>query len=153
MIKKFKALTQISKPTLKTYISKKYFFMSELSISLGLMLGNGTIANTEKFKQTFKYFGMMYKISQDFDILEKDIANSSIYSTNYVVNFGLQEGYEEFVNNKQLFIADMLGGDIYSNTIKEIIDKIELNIDTIIDQTSPDLKSSYSMDNTNPKGP
>jgi hypothetical protein len=151
LIKKFKALSQITKESIKMYASKKYFYMSELSISLGWMFGHGSISDMDNFKQSFKYFGMMYKISKDFEMLEKNIENSMVYSSNYVVNFGLQEGYEEFVNNKQLFIADMLSGDIYSNTIKEIIDKIELNIDIIIDQTSPDLKSSYSMDHTNPK--
>ena len=34
--------------------------------------------------------------------------------------------------------------DVYTNTIKEIVDTIEANVDMIIDQTSPDLKSSYS---------
>lgn len=148
LAKKFKALTQVTKESAKTYICKKYFYMSELSISLGLIFGNGSVSDIENFRQTYKYFGTMYKISKDFEILEKDINTSVVYSSNYVVNFGLQDGYEEFVNNKQLFISDMLAGDVYSNTIKEIIDKIELDIDTIIDQTSPDLKSNYSVDNT-----
>ena len=125
--------------------------MSELTIALGWMFGNGSIESVSNFKKTAKYFGIMYSISKDFGKLEKDVENSVIHSSNYVLNFGLQEGYEEFINNKQSFIADMLQEDIYTITIKEIVEKIELDIDTIIDLTSPDLKSNYSMDLSNKK--
>lgn len=146
LIKKFKSLNQVTKKSMDIYINKKYNIMSELSIVLGWIFGNGSILNMSTFKQTIKYFGSMYKISKDFETLETQIQNSTLYTSNYVLNYGLQSGYEEFVNNKQLFIADMLASDVYSNTLKEIIDKIELDIDTILDQTSPDLKSNYSME-------
>lgn len=145
LTKKFKSLSKITKNSLNIYINKKYFYMSELAISLGWMFGNGSILNLEMFSQTFKYFGIMYKLSKDFENVEQDIKKSTIYSPNYVINFGLQEGYESFIDNKQLFIADMLASDVYSNTLKEILDKIEFDIDTIIEQTSPDLKSNYSV--------
>lgn len=86
----------------------------------------------------------MYKISKDFENLSADIKNSTTYSTNYVLNYGLQDGYEVFLNNKQKFIEESMVDDLYTNTIKEIIDTIEANVDMIIDQTSPDLKSTYS---------
>jgi hypothetical protein len=151
LIKKFKSLNQVTKISLDSYINKKYFYMSELSILLGWMFGNGSVVDMDIFKQTIKYFSVMYKISNDFENLDKNIEESVIYSYNYVLNYGLQSGYEEFINNKQLFISDMLTNDVYSNTLKEIIDKIELDIDTIIDQTSPDLKSNYSTDYTGRK--
>ncbi len=151
LTKKFKSLNQITKDSLNVYINKKYFYMSEFTIALGWMFGNGTIESVSNFKKTAKYFGTMYSLSKNFGNLEKDVETSSIYSSNYVLNFGLQEGYEEFINNKQSFIADMLSEDIYTITVKEIIDKIELDIDTIIDLTSPDLKSNYSMDQSNKK--
>ena len=151
LTKKFKSLNQVTKESLNIYINKKYFYMSELTIALGWMFGNGSIESVSNFKKTAKYFGIMYSISKDFGKLEKDVENSVIHSSNYVLNFGLQEGYEEFINNKQSFIADMLQEDIYTITIKEIVEKIELDIDTIIDLTSPDLKSNYSMDLSNKK--
>jgi hypothetical protein len=151
LTKKFTSLSQVSKESLNSYINRKYHFMSKLAISLGWIFGNGSINGLNNFNNTYKYFGKMCKLSRDFECLERDIDSSVVYSTNYVLNFGLQEGYEEFVNNKQLFIEDMLTEDIYSSTIKEIIDKLEADIDIVIDQTSPDLKSSYSMSNSNKK--
>jgi hypothetical protein len=151
LTKKFKSLNQVTKESLNIYINKKYFYMSELTIALGWMFGNGSIESVGNFKKTAKYFGMMYSISKNFENLDKDVDNSTIHSLNYVLNFGLQEGYEEFINNKQLFIADMLTEDIYTITVKELVEKIELDIDTIIDLTSPDLKSNYSMDLSNKK--
>lgn len=142
--KKFKSLSQVSKESLAIYTCKKFFYMSDLTIMLGWMFGNGNVEDIDHFKRTGKYFGMIYALSKDFRTLEKDVNGANIHSLNYVVNFGLQDGYEEFINNKQSFISDMLGQDLYTITVKEIVEKIEFDIDSIIDLTSPDLKSSYS---------
>lgn len=148
-IKKFKSLNQLSKISMNNYIFKKYVGMCELSISLGWIFGNGNVKDVENLKNTFKYFGVMCKLSSDFVNIDKNLNESYIYGINYVLNYGLADAYDEYVNNKQLFITEMLSKDMYSSTIKEIIDKLEVEIDNIIDQTSPDLKSSYSMSNKN----
>ena len=143
-INKFKTLKQVSRESIQEYIEKKYVSLCELSIILGWIIGGGDIKEINKLKKSAKYFAIMYKISKDFENLSADIKNSTTYSTNYVLNYGLQDGYEVFLNNKQKFIEESMVDDLYTNTIKEIIDTIEANVDMIIDQTSPDLKSTYS---------
>lgn len=149
LIKKFKSLNQLSKNSMNNYIFKKYIGMCELAITLGWIFGNGNIKDVDTLKNTFKYFGMMCKLSVDFVNIDKDLNESNIYGTNYVLNYGLADAYDVFVNNKQLFITEMLSKEMYSSTIKEIIDKLEIEIENIIDQTSPDLKSNYSISNKN----
>lgn len=144
LINKFKTFKQVSKESLQEYIEKKYISLCDLAIVLGWIIGSGDIKEIHKIKKSAKYFAIMYKISKDFENLADDIKNSEKYTSNYVLNFGLQDGYEVFLNNKEKFIEESMLEDVYTNTIKEIIDTIEANVDMIIDQTSPDLKSSYS---------
>jgi len=143
MINKFKTFKQVTKESLQLYIEKKYISICDAAISLGWVIGGGDIKSVIKLKKSAKFFGMMYKLSKDFENLNSDI-DIDKYKGNYVVNFGLQDSYEAFLSNKEKFIEESMLSDIYTNTIKEIVDLIEVNIDTIIDQTSPDLKSSYS---------
>ena len=147
LMEKFKTLKQVTRESLQEYIEKRYISLSELAITLGWVIGNGDIKHVSKLKKSAKYFAIMYKLSKDFENLNSDIKQSTEYTTNYVLNYGLQDGYEVFLNNKQKFIEESMVDDIYTNTIKEIIDTIEANVDMIIDQTSPDLKSSYSSKN------
>ena len=144
LINKFKTFKQVTKESLQLYIDKKYISICEASISLGWIIGGGDIKNVAKLKKSAKFFGTMYKLSKDFENLNSDISDGNKYTNNYVVNLGLQNSYEAFLTNKEKFIEESMISDTYTNTIKEIIDLIEVNIDTIIDQTSPDLKSSYS---------
>jgi len=144
LIDKFKTFKQVTKESLQEYVEKKYISVCELAIILGWVIGGGDIKEVNKIKKSAKYFAIMYKLSRDFENLSNDIKNSEKYTTNYVLNFGLQDGYEAFLNNKEKFIEESMVEDVYTNTIKEIIDTIEANVDMIIDQTSPDLKSSYS---------
>ena len=88
---------------------------------------------------------MLYKISKDFEIIESDILNhNKKLSTNYVVNYGLQDSHEIYKENQQKFIEGAMTMGIYTNTIKEILNSIEQRVDYIIDQTSPDLASYCS---------
>lgn len=144
LIDKFKTFKQVTKESLQEYVEKKYISICELAVILGWVIGGGDIKEINKIKKSAKYFAIMYKISRDFENLSNDIKNSEKYTSNYVLNFGLQDGYEAFLNNKEKFIEESMVEDVYTNTIKEIIDTIEANVDMIIDQTSPDLKSSYS---------
>ena len=100
-------------------------------------------------KETHTYqslFGLQdteNKISH-FENLDHDISSAKDYSDNYIINYGLNEAYELFLDSKQKFIEESMLHDLYTNTIKEVIDLIELSVDTVIDNTSPDLKSNYS---------
>lgn len=144
LIDQFRSFKQVSKESLLEYMEIKYVNICELAITLGWILGGGELKEVNKLKKSSRYFAIMYKISKDLENLDSDIKNGEIFTSNYVLNFGLQDGYELFLNNKQKFIEESMIGDTYTNTIKEIIDTVEANVDMIIDQTSPDLKSNYS---------
>ena len=147
-IEKFKKLKRVSKESMNTYIEKKYLTVCELSIIIGWIMGGGDIANVNNIKKTAKYVATMYKIARDFEKLDSDLENAEEYSNNYVINFGLQDAYELFLSNKEKFIEESMDYKIYTTTVKEVIDSIEANIDNIIDQSSPDLKSNYSSYST-----
>jgi hypothetical protein len=70
--------------------------------------------------------------------------NAQEYCLNYVVNYGLHHSYDLFMKHKQKFLESCMLLDTYTMTIKEIIHYIESEVEQIIDQTSPDLKSNMS---------
>jgi len=141
---KFKQLKQIDKDSFKIYIDKRYGSLCELLFVTAWSLGCGERKYLKKIRKLSKYFCMIYKLYVDFISLHKDLETDKNISLNYIVNYGLQEAYETYLDNKQKFINDAYILDIYTNTVKEIITYIENEIDEIIDQTSPELKSICS---------
>ena len=147
LIESYKKSQFISKESIDQYIEYRYTKLCELTIILGWIMGGGDITKVKKLKKTAKYFSIIYKISLDFDTLEKDIININNVNKNkwnMILNYGLQKTYEEFLKYKEKFIEESMTQDIYTATFKEILDNIDTKIDVIIDQTSPDLKSTYS---------
>jgi 5'-3' exonuclease len=58
---------------------------------------------------------------------------------------GLQEAFELFMEAKTKIIESCITLDLYSNTMKEVLDLIETRIDNLIEKTRPDLKSNYTL--------
>jgi hypothetical protein len=142
---KLQKLKIIDKQDLNEYIEKKYGSLCQIAIIFGWLFG---FENKDKFElldKTGIYLGYIIKICYDFQNLEYDLENASDSSTNYIINFGIQESFEIFIHNKFKFIENCFLLDIYTTTIKEIIDLYELKIDNFIDNTTPDLKSYYSL--------
>lgn len=148
LIDKYRNKKMLAKESLEQYIYYKYTRLSELAVLLGWIMGGGDISNLSKLKKTAKYFSILYKLSLDFDNLEKDINNNSDFTYNYILNCGLQNSYESFLIYKEKFIEESMIQDIYTNTFKELLDDIEYKIDIIINKSSPDLKSTYSTPTT-----
>lgn len=146
LTKIFLGLKQLNRESFSEYITKKIGSMCDLAISSGWIMGCGEEKELNSIKKITKYFTMMYKIAVDTWSINDDLKSSKKdTSKNYVINFGLQESYELFVYNKQKFIEETMMLDIYTNTIKEIVDYIEEKVDHIIDETSPDIKSNCSL--------
>jgi hypothetical protein len=135
---------QIDKKSLTNFIEKKVGSIAELTVIIGWLMGGGSEKDVDKVKKVAKHFGTLYKLANDFENMEDDIMSQDVYTTNYVVNYGLQESYELFLYSKEKFIEQAMLLDIFTNTIKELVDFIEFRVDEIVDETSPDLKSSYS---------
>ena len=81
-----------------------------------------------------------------FGILINQVGKNSEngITRNYVLNYGLLDSHELFMYNKQKFIEECMILDIYTSTVKEIVNIIDKNIDDIIEQTSPDLRSNLT---------
>ena len=138
-------INKVDPESFQNFLNNKYGSICELAFCLGWLIGGGDQKEINKIKKISKYFTILYKLSIDFVNLEKDLRNNNgDTSTNYVINYGLQESYELFMYNKQKFIEESMMIDIYTATIKEIINYIENGVDAIIDETSPDLKSQYT---------
>ncbi|ARF09540.1 hypothetical protein Indivirus_1_163 [Indivirus ILV1] len=149
-IEKFKKLRRLSKDSMNEYIEKKYQLICELSIVIGWVMGGGDLESISKVKLMAKYLAIMYKISLDYRTMDKDLdQNKELYTTNFVLNYGLEESYSTFLQNKEKFIEESMNHKIYTTTIKEIIDNLEHSVDIVVEKSSPDLKSSYSSYSTN----
>lgn len=152
-IEKFKKLRRITKDSMSTYIEKKYQTVCELAISLGWIMGGGDLSSVSKVVKIAKHMAIMYKISLDYRNLDQDLDavnkdSKELYTTNFVLNYGLEESYGTFLQNKEKFIEESMTHKIYTTTIKEIIDSLEHCIDIVVEKSSPDLKSSYSSYST-----
>jgi hypothetical protein len=147
---KFKNIVPIQKDNFLDYLNKKISTVSELSFCLGWVLGGGDEKKLPRVKKAGRSFGLVYKLYNDFSNIEKDLINSnSNLSNNYIINYGLQSSYEFYMENKQKFITEVMLLEIYTDTVKEIINYIDGKIDEIINETSPDLKSSSGSSNAN----
>jgi geranylgeranyl pyrophosphate synthase len=148
--KKFSKLDKIKLESYQDYLNKKIGSLCELAMTVGWLMGCGSTNSKElqKVRKASKYFAVIYKLSLDFHSIDKDLETSKNITTNFVLNYGLQESYELFMYNKQKFIEEAMMLDIYTTTVKEIINYIEHNVDQVIDETSPDLKSNLSNINS-----
>lgn len=129
-------------------VLERYGMLCSNAIVLAWLLGcsKDTQTNTiEKLEKIGQYIAYMIKIIRDFTSLQQDIDNASTYSYNIVINEGFQNSFESFMDNKQKFIEGCIQMGIYTNTIKEIIDLMESQLDNIIDKSSPDMISAYTL--------
>lgn len=139
-------IKRINKKCLDKLLSTRICSVAELAVSVAWLLGGGSDDQLGKIRKMGKSFGLMYQIAQDFDNLEVDIKNigEDGITMNYVANCGFQYSYEIFLENRQKFIEDAMMVDMFTTTLKEMVDNIETKVDMIIDATSPDIKSMYS---------
>lgn len=138
-------LKTVNKPDLLEHIEKKYGTLCQITIIFGWLFGFESNEKMDLLEKTGINLGYVIKICYDFENLENDLENCTNFSTNYVINYGIQESFELFIQNKCKFIENCFLLDIYTTTIKEIIDLYELKIDKFVDNTTPDLKSYYTL--------
>jgi hypothetical protein len=140
-------LLKVDDSSYTLYIDKKYGTLSEIAFCASWAIGCGNMTDIPKLKRLSKQFAYMYKISLDFENLEKDllaINDTNNKSKNYVINNGIQASNDDFLKHKQKFIENCMLLDIFSNTIREILNYIEKKMDVMIDNTTPDLKSNFT---------
>lgn len=127
---------QVNNESFLNYLNNKLGNLCELLVILTQIITMNM--NNEKelilIKNASKYFAILYKLSNDFYNLNNDTKNNN--ELNYVINYGIEDSYEFFIDNKQKFIEACVLLNIYSITIKEILNYMEESIDNIIDTAS-----------------
>jgi hypothetical protein len=142
----YKSLKKISNEDLLKFIESTYNEIGIIVFIIGWVLGGGIPKQSVliSLQEIGRSYGFIYKICIDFEKIEYDLLNSSNYTTNIVLNQGIHTSFTLFMELKTQLIEKCLEQNIYTNTLKEIIDLLELKIEQCINNTSIDMKSSYS---------
>jgi hypothetical protein len=172
--KTIKKLKRIDKKTLLEEVDRTYGNACRMAINLAFIMGNGDlntliydINKKEKKKQEEDRnkkiiekigtnMGILLKIHYDWKNIENDIKNclserntfgegEMNYINNIIINIGIQESFELFMEAKQRVIENLLHFNLYTNTTKEVLDYLEEGIDMYINELKPDLRSNYTI--------
>jgi len=149
--KSLSGLQQVKQEGLLNFVENKFGIVCQLAIILGWLLGGGDEKWISTLEQLGTYLGYIIKISNDCLTLEEDMKEAisgiseSRKTYNLLINLGIQDSFELFINSKTKFIEGCMSLNIYTNTIKEILDLVEVQLDKMIDNVTPDLKSAYTL--------
>ena len=149
MVDNISKIKQIDETSIKTYTTQIVCNVSEIAFVMGWVFGCSDHKNVVHVEKLGAQFGRLMCLTNDFETLEADMktavqTDNTIKTRNYIINFGFQNSFELFMDMKQRFIESALISDLYTNTLKDVVDMFEEKIDVIIDQTSPDLRSQTS---------
>ena len=141
-----KKSNKIPKEDFIKYIEDKYCSILELAANFTWNLGGGHENLTKPIEKLGYYFGFLIKIFYDILDLEDDINNEDTqYYKNILINLGIQETFECFMNYKKKFIELSMRLELYSNTIKELLDFLEDIFDKFLDNTIADMKEEIEI--------
>jgi hypothetical protein len=143
---KLQKLIRIEEEELMIYTKNTYGNIGKLCIILGWVLGGGNINKDTlcKLESLGESFGLIYKICSDYMNVQNDINNTSKYSTNVLINVGINDSFSVFNDMKSKFIEDALILNLFTHTTKEVIDTLENKIDKCLSKSKIDMKSTYS---------
>lgn len=134
MNQKYKNINLASLESYNKYTQKRYGYICRASILFGWILGCGNSEHYEILIKISQYFSSIVNIYRGFHNFKIDLHNCINVSHNHVVNYGIEESYQTYIYNKEKFIIDCTRIDIYTETIKDIIDRIDERIDQVIDE-------------------
>lgn len=146
--KKYKKLKRIDKDELIDYIEKKYGSIGQCAFVFGWLMGMGN-DNQKVIDNILKIgsaFGILIKLTHDFCNLENNIksSNENESSYNFVINYGIHECFRLYDENKIKFLEGCMVNEIYSSSIKELMEKIDKAYDKCLKNTELELQSQYS---------
>jgi len=145
--KLFANFKQIQKESLLELIETKYGSICQLAIILGWLFGGGDEKIVPKLEKLGLNLGILMKLQSDFESMDSEIESfdKKTHTTNYVINNGIQDSFELYINMKQKVIEDCMSLELYTNTITELLDIMDTTIDKTIDNTSLDLKTIHDQ--------
>ena len=143
---KLKTMLEVSNEDLMNYINNTYGNIGTLVFIVGWTLGGGELKPEilKDLQIIGENYGVLYKICIDFENIVKDINLNSKYCLNLVINLGIQETFTLFMTTKTKIIELCLKNNMYSHTIKEVIDLLEIKIDKCLKNADIDMNSTYS---------
>lgn len=145
---KFKKIKLINQEIIKKSVIETICNIGELSAGLGWMLGTGTEKKIPMVKGIGKHFAMIYQLAMDFRSIDDDIIEAykseQKFTYNYVVNCGFQKSYQLYQEHMNHFITEANELELYSGTIKELVEMLDDIVDKCLNNTTPDLKSTFT---------
>ena len=120
----------------------------QTAISLGWLITGGAEKEIAAVSKVGTLFGLVYRLGRDFEMVDEDLddaCNGNLKTDNYLINCGLQKAYDDYIVFKQQLITLLMTHDLFSKTIREMMDEIDRKVDTFIENSHPDVKSSYSV--------
>lgn len=144
---KYKKLKLIKSDNLMNYVESTYGVVCQTALIVGWLLGGGDnkLATITRLNNIGMSLGYLIKISRDFKNIERDMNNvTNNTSNNMVINMGIYNCFELFDKHKISFLEGIEMMDIYSITIKEMVDNVEKIFDSCLENTDLELKSLYS---------
>jgi hypothetical protein len=150
--KKISVMNKYDNDDFINYISNIYGKLGKLIFVLSWILGGGDISKDiiKSIELIGEKFGVIYKICYDFENIITDINymaennNKDKTSNNIVINIGIQESFSLFMETKSIFYEESFKLNIYTHTMKEVIDELENKIDKVLENCKIDVKSVYS---------
>lgn len=149
LYKKISTMNRYNYDDFITYIKQVYGKLGKIIFTLSWILGGGKLDKDiiNAIEKIGENFGIIYKICYDFENIIKDIENlnnSENVSNNILLNIGIQESFALFMETKSIFYEDSFKLEIYTHTMKEVIDELENKIDKTLEDCKIDIKSVYS---------
>lgn len=143
---KYRKLSRIENDDMKKYINDKYGMIGQCTFVFGWLMGGGdqNQKNIDAMMELGSLFGTLVKVVTDFHDVEEHIKYANEVSYNYVVNFGIHASFELYDESKIKFIEECMRNNMYSNTIKEVIEELEIMFDDCLKNTDIELESQYS---------
>lgn len=152
MYKKISNMNKYNQDDIINYIKKTYGNNGKIIFLISWILGGGNLdkKTLSKIEMIGELFGLIYKICMDFDNIINDINNIDFKdnldktSKNILINIGIQESFSLFMETKSKFYEESFKLDIYTHTMKEVIDELETKLDKCLNNCKIDMKSIYS---------
>jgi|SRR3989344_1241921 len=145
-IEKYTKLLKININNMNNYIDNKYGKICELALILAWVISGGNMKEIGVLEKMGKQLGMLIKITNDINNVERDLENTiNSVSNNFLINYGTLKCVELFYKNKEELIESAMILDIFEITFDEIIQVLEVQFLNGLENTSFDIdKSVYS---------
>ena len=131
---------------IKRYVENKYCPIIETASLFAWNLGGGQENYSIYIQKLGYYFAFLVKIYYDILELETDIKNTNLeYYPNIVINLGIQKTFEFYNFYKKKFIELSIKLDMFTNTLKELIEKMENCVDKFVENTIGDIREEEEI--------